>query len=915
MTALSVVATVALAGSVLTVPAAQAADGSAFNPGNIISDAVFYDGGALSAAQIQSFIDSQVRCQSGYTCLSNYRQATFSRPADAMCRAYTGSSSQRASDIIWNVSQACGISPKVLLVLLQKEQGLVTNDAPSATRFERATGYACPDTAPCDAQFFGFYNQVYKAAWQFQRYRLNPGGYGYRAGRVNTILYHPDAACGTSQVFIDNQATAGLYIYTPYRPNAAALANLYGTGDGCSAYGNRNFWRIFTDWFGSTQAGGSFVKTATDPTVYLVSGTRKHPVPSIEILQAYSALGTYSVVSAEALARLTTARPLGALVRDAATGEIFYSDLGVRHYVSSCALLTEWGTSCSEYVDLTSAQIKALRSGTALGTFARSAATGAIFFVNDGIKRWVHSAGDIVALARGGSTDYADLGPTALATLKDGPDYLTPGLVVFATGQSARYLLGGSNVLYPLSPAALGAELTSTPPVEVAPATIRAMTVGQPLSVAVTCGTTTYVAGGGSLWKLRSNSSGLTGTPLDSAACAALPQSRSVVEGQLFVRSPSTGAIYHVTLGTRSYQSTIANVLALNGGSMPVLVPMGEEVLATIPSAAPAALPSARLVKSASSPAVALVDGTRRIPIDSFEIAAEFGVTGYSVVGDEILRAYPPSTSSLTLTVTCGSERFVAGGGRIWPVTSDPGLPTTALSSATCQALTRSGSSVGGRLFLRSPTSGAIYSITGGRKLPMVTMDQVYASNGGVLPTLVPVGDRVLATIPDDPAALRSTELAKSATADTVFMIDGAAKIPIDRFETAAEFGITGYRVVPDSVLGVYAPASAPLSIVVRCGTELLIAGGGKLNLLSSGSSQGLPVTTLDSRSCASLQRSSIVVPGALFLRSPSTGAIYAIDAGRKVYLSSIAQVQERNGGSLPTFIPVSEVVLSLIPG
>ncbi len=28
---------------------------------------------------------------------------------------------------------------------------------------------------------------------------------------------------------------------------------MYGTGDGCSAYGNRNFWRYYTDWFGSTK--------------------------------------------------------------------------------------------------------------------------------------------------------------------------------------------------------------------------------------------------------------------------------------------------------------------------------------------------------------------------------------------------------------------------------------------------------------------------------------------------------------------------------------------------------------------------------------------------------------------------------------------------------------------------------------
>ncbi len=55
-------------------------------------------------------------------------------------------------------------------------------------------------------------------------------------------------------VLMRNQATAALYYYTPYPPNAAALANLCGTGDGCSAYGNRNFWVFYNTWFGPTTA-------------------------------------------------------------------------------------------------------------------------------------------------------------------------------------------------------------------------------------------------------------------------------------------------------------------------------------------------------------------------------------------------------------------------------------------------------------------------------------------------------------------------------------------------------------------------------------------------------------------------------------------------------------------------------------
>jgi hypothetical protein len=60
-------------------------------------------------------------------------------------------------------------------------------------------------------------------------------------------------------VRIQNQATAALYIYTPYRPNQAALNAGWGTGDSCSSYGNRNFYNFYTLWFGSTKAPSGLV--------------------------------------------------------------------------------------------------------------------------------------------------------------------------------------------------------------------------------------------------------------------------------------------------------------------------------------------------------------------------------------------------------------------------------------------------------------------------------------------------------------------------------------------------------------------------------------------------------------------------------------------------------------------------------
>lgn len=233
---------------------AEAATASNFDPGNIISDAKFYDGAAMTAPAIQSFLNSQVpNCVSSYACLTTFRQNTPTMAAvTGRCNAYQGLANEAASDIIARVGAACGISQKTLLVLLQKEQGLVTASNPNQRSFDAATGMGCPDTAPCDAGFSGFFYQIYYAARQFKAYAASPNSWNHIAGRANDIRFSPDANCGSSQVFIANQATAGLYNYTPYQPNGAAMANLYGTGDACSAYGNRNFWRIYTDWFGST---------------------------------------------------------------------------------------------------------------------------------------------------------------------------------------------------------------------------------------------------------------------------------------------------------------------------------------------------------------------------------------------------------------------------------------------------------------------------------------------------------------------------------------------------------------------------------------------------------------------------------------------------------------------------------------
>lgn len=247
---------------VSTPARAYTLDSADFDPSYIVSDAQFFDDDALTEAQIQAFLDLKIGACDNTRCLNVYKMDTFTRDATQvngisdLCGRYEGANAETAARIIYKVQTACHISAKVILTTLQKEQGLVTSTAPSKTKLKIAMGYGCPDTAPCDERYYGFYNQVYMAASQLKRYTDTNSSYwgSKRVGTTVKIGYHPNsfadpATCGKKSVYIGNKATHALYLYTPYTPNAAALANLWGTGDSCSSYGNRNFWRNYNAWF------------------------------------------------------------------------------------------------------------------------------------------------------------------------------------------------------------------------------------------------------------------------------------------------------------------------------------------------------------------------------------------------------------------------------------------------------------------------------------------------------------------------------------------------------------------------------------------------------------------------------------------------------------------------------------------
>ncbi len=144
-------------------PAEQAATGSAFDPGNIVSDAVFYNSSAMSVEQIRTFLLSEGEACTSDHCLKNLRITTTSQPADEFCRAYQGGAKEDAATVIAKFSTACGINPQVMLVTLQKESGLLIRTDTTAASYHAAWGWHCPDTGPggsanCDPAYAGFFN-------------------------------------------------------------------------------------------------------------------------------------------------------------------------------------------------------------------------------------------------------------------------------------------------------------------------------------------------------------------------------------------------------------------------------------------------------------------------------------------------------------------------------------------------------------------------------------------------------------------------------------------------------------------------------------------------------------------------------------------------------------------------------------
>lgn len=315
---------------------ASALNAADWKAGRIIDDAIFFNKDAMSVSQIQQFLNAKVPvCDTNHNA-SFWQYGYWNAPPYTCLKDYQ-ENGKSSAQIIWDSAQAYGINPQVLLVILQKETGIVTDTWAAPWQYKRATGYRCPDSSlggdvdanqnGCYDQYENFSAQVGGAAYRLRDYVTNANSYNFKAGVTRNILYNPSTSCGSSPVYIVSAGTAALYNYTPYQPNAGALATMTDLTAGgtaaCGAYGNRNFFWFFNKWFGSSVVGWTpspLYKSSDTQQIFAVFNLTKYLITSPDILVSYG------------LDRFPAAEVSGAILNNFSTGPPITSSLAKKAF-------------------------------------------------------------------------------------------------------------------------------------------------------------------------------------------------------------------------------------------------------------------------------------------------------------------------------------------------------------------------------------------------------------------------------------------------------------------------------------------------------------------------------------------------------------------------------------------------------
>ena len=727
-----------------TAPAASAADASRFDPGLIISDSVFYDFGTMKVSDIQRFLESKVptcKAKAGDpTCLKNYVDDIVEKQGeDGKCLPMAAKPAQTAAQIIYEVARACSINPKVLLVTLQKEQGLIQSVNPTPYMYRAAMGFGCPDSDPaiCGKVHSGLFNQLYKAAGQLQWYGDPRGSFTYmKVGRTSNVRYHPNASCGTKPVLIKSVATTALYYYTPYTPNTAALKNLYGTGDSCSAYGNRNFWRFYTDWFGSTIGGGFLLKSATSGT-YLIVDNNKYLVTDPDLLAAISPLGPVGTISQEYLNTFVESGELNRVVKSV-TGQYYFVEGGKKFTFSSCDLVAQFGLDCAKAVQLTASQLAAFANGGSMTTYLPGEGSST-YLIKDGVKREVLDQASVQAAGLA-LPALSSVPVKAFKSLPWGaPIAKNNSLVTNRTTGGKALIVNGT--YYELN-ARTATDIDFSQWFGVSTGTLSTDGVSQinamtPVrTIAASTGGQAYLLSPTGKRKISNVESLTLVVPaVADAIFEVIPNTnQEPLVAPMLAKASDDPMVYLVRSAQR--RLTISSADRSKFG-------LSNTAIETVPvsafdqiALADAVIAPGAFVKANNASTTYLIDGFNRALVVSSETQAKtLGLTKPRVLKPEYLKAYNKKANADGVKFSCEAEVLIPIAGKflaVHPIDASayPGA-ITALDPLTCAQLPRSTTKLG--RFIRT-SDKQIWLVAGGKKRAIATTAQYLALKGDRFP-------------------------------------------------------------------------------------------------------------------------------------------------------------------------------------
>ncbi len=166
-----------------------------FDKNSVLTDTALRDAKAMSAADIQAFLDETPWGHASV--LATYEE-----------------DGKTAAEIMHEAADKHGINPLELLVRVQMEQSLVYKKTASAESISIAFGCGCPHSPVCSSKYEGFANQAECAAGTLSRsmdraLTSNGTASGWKMGEEKLTQ-------DKVEIVPANAATAALYTYTPW---------------------------------------------------------------------------------------------------------------------------------------------------------------------------------------------------------------------------------------------------------------------------------------------------------------------------------------------------------------------------------------------------------------------------------------------------------------------------------------------------------------------------------------------------------------------------------------------------------------------------------------------------------------------------------------------------------------------------